>query len=593
MNLRRTKLQDTNRAMVVPLLAMFFVSMGANPPAEAKKSQRSEEPPELTLTKKNKPDSPECVACTKEASKLFAANKAVDALKVLKLNQANCKNSLSFNLLMSTILLRMPTHEKEAAQAAALAVSADPDSVPANFQLAICATAGGDAKQAVTAYEKVVSIDPTNYEAWSGLGTLYEQLHDKTKAKSCAEKAADLEPNSRTAKIRSAQNLFKQGKDASVATELDRLLSDEHLEPEFFIGLAKDALEMQAYAESIRAADKALSAYPKFADLLKTKATAQLWKRQYADGLATISKIDSRNTATDVSAVKAALLLKLGKTKEAQIYTAKIPANTTDEIAALAKGFIAQRNGETSDAIALFENAMRKNQLFAPAHIELARIYLRQGRSEELIAEAREIARSRPFASTAKSFESRLALEEAPRREKMELAVKLAREAVKLNGDDPEALTALALSELKGGKIDSARESIKKALEIEPGNIDVLLANAKLYEGDGNADKRIETLEAIEAIAPGDSEVLIALSQAYCDKGDIAGAIKMLRGKISEAKTDAVVYFALARACDRNGKSKDAAKYYKQSLSTGLTGQRASLAREALKNIGSQPADEN
>lgn len=590
MNLWRVKPEDSKNRLVVPFAVMILLNL-ATTTAEAKRASSNtvEELPAPTVSKKAKPDSPECVACIKEASRLFAGTKSMDALKLLRANQATCKTSIRFNLLLSTILLRMPTHEKEAAQAAATAVSLDPTSMPANFQLAICLTASGETAEAAKAYEKVVAIDPTNYESWSALGTIYDELHDKEKAKSCSAKAAVLEPNSRTAKVRLANNLFKQGKDAAVAAEFEKLTSDDHLEPEFFIGLAKDALDLQAYGESIRAADRALGAYPKLAELLKTKAKAQLWSKKYADGLATISKIDGRSaTDSDVYAIKALLLLKLGRTKEAQVYASKLPVNTTEEIGGLAKAYVAQRQGDTAAAIEQLENAMRHNQMFAPAHIELARIYLRQGRGEEVVEEAREIERSRPYIAAGKSFESRLALEEAPLREKVEQALKLAREAVKLNGEDPDALVALALSELKGGKIESAKASIDKALEIEPGHVDALLANARLYEGDAKSEKRIETLEAIEAVAPGDSEYLFALSQAYCDKGEISTATKMLRGKIAESKVDAVVYFALAKALERSGHSKEAAKYFQQSITEGLKGKREILAKESLKNIGSQ-----
>lgn len=583
MNLWRTKPEDSNHPMVVPFALMILLNLAAMP-AEAKKSgnKEVEEIPAPTVSKKAKPDSPECVACIKEASRLFAGTKSMDALKLLRANQANCKTSIRFNLLLSTILLRMPTHEKEAAEAAATAVSIDPTSMPAAFQLAICLAASGESAEAIKAYEKVVALDPTNYESWSALGMLYDELHDKAKAKSCAAKAAILEPNSRIAKVRLAQNLFKQGKDAAVVAELEKLTSDDHLEPEFFIGLAKDALDLQAYGESIRAADRALGNYPKLAELLKTKAKAQLWSQKYSDGLATISKVNAADQ--EVYSIKALLLLKLGRTKEAQPYVAKLPVNTTEEIGGLARAYMAQRNGETAVAIEQLENAMRHNQTFAPAHIELARIYLRQGRGEDVIEEAREIERSRPYIAAGKSFESRLALEEAPLREKVEQALKLAREAVKINGEDPDALVALALSELKGGKIESAKASIQKALEIEPGHIDALLANARLYEGDANAEKRVETLEAIESIAPGDSEFLFALSQAYCDKGEISSATKMLRGKIAESKVDPLVYFALAKALERSGQMKEAAKYYKQSIAEGLKGKRESLAKESLKN---------
>ena len=351
---------------------------------------------------------------------------------------------------------------------------------------------------------------------------------------------------------------------------------------------------MQAFPESIRAADKALAAYPKLTEVLKTKSTAQLWKREYADGLETISKVDAQaRDDNEVLAIRALHLIKLGKTKDARPLVAKLPEQTSEApLAGLARAYMAERTGDSNEAVKQLESSLRHNQIFAPPHIELARLYLRQGRTEDVTSEAREVARSKAYISSGKAFESRLALEDAPLREKVSEALRLAREAVKLNGDDPEALTAMALSDLKGGKIEAAKASTQKAIEIEPGHVDALLADAKILEGEGKNEKRLEALKALQEIAPGDSEVLSALAEAHCDAGDMTEAIKLLRQQLSEGKSDATVVYALARACERSGRGKEAAKYFKQSLAEGLKGQKASLAREAIKNLGNRPQQE-
>jgi tetratricopeptide (TPR) repeat protein len=573
------------------VLAISCASLISTNPAFAKKEKLNLDP--VPTVKKVKPESPECAACCKEASKLFATGKSTDAYKLLKANQVNCKDSARFNLLLSTLLLRMPSHEKEAAQAAAQAVELDPSSVPALFQLGICQTASGAQEDAAATYEKLVKIDPTNYEAWSALGSLYSDLHETQKSKTCTAKAAVLEPNSRIAKIRTAQNLHKQGKTTAMIAELDRLITDDHLEPEFFIGLAKDALDMQAFAESIKAADRALAVYPNLTELLKTKSTAQLWKRNYNEGLETISRLDpSTRNEPDAMAIRALHLIKLGKTKDAKPLVSKLPTNTSKApLAGLARAYMAERTGDVTEAVNQLESALRINQVFAPPHIELARLYLRQSRAEDVLAEAREVQRSTPYISSGKAFESRLALEDAPARERVAEALRLAREAVKLDGEDPEALVAMGLSDLKGGKIAEARESIQKAIEIEPGNIDVQLAEIKILEGEGKSADRLEALQTLREIAPGDTEVLCALADAHCDGGDMTSAIKLLRQHLDEGAAEPTVIFALARALERSGRGKEASKYFQKSLSDGLKGPKASLAREALKNLGASSSE--
>ncbi|MBX9668140.1 MAG: tetratricopeptide repeat protein [Candidatus Obscuribacterales bacterium] len=553
------------------------------------KNKQSPATEEKSLTKPRKVESAECAECYKGATRLFANGKVIDALRLMKANQEKCRDSMRFHLLLSTILLRNPGHAKEAALAAATAVELEPTSVPGNLQLGLCWMASGDAQKAIDAMENLVKIDPTSYEAWSTLGTLYNEQHDAARSKSCLAKAAVLEPASRMAKLRTVKNLFKQGKPKAVANELARLITDDSLEPEFFIPLSRDALDVEAYDEAIQAADRALGAYPNIAEPVKTKAIAQFYRRDYADGLTTINQlIGAAREDNEAIAVKALLLLKLGKTRDAQTAIAKLPQQARAlPLAGLAWALAAERTGDAEEAIDQLEGTLRHNQIFAPAHIELCRIYLRQGKLEDTRSESGEIARSLLFVSSGKAFESRLALEEAPKRDKMQEALTLARQAIKLDPRDPEAHIALAMCEVKGGKLDSARVAIDTALRIEPGNVDALLTHAKILESEGKSDKSLEALKALRTVANGDGEVLFALSQAYSDKGDFTSALKLLKPYMSE-QADPIVIFALAKTHERAGNIKEAKKYFQESLDGGLKGQRALLAKEALKNLGNE-----
>lgn len=538
--------------------------------------------------KGSKSDSPECAACIKSATALFAQGKNMDAMKLLKNNQEQCKNSERFNLLLSTVLLRMRSHEQEAADAAAIAVHLNPTSTAANMQYGVCLMATGQKPQAIAAFETLTKLDPASYEAWSALSTLYTETGDNEKAKVCGNKASCLEPGSRSARLRTAQNLFKAGNATALSSELGTLIADDDLEPEFFIVLSKEALSMNAYPEAIKAADKALAAYPKATDVIKTKAEAELWNRDYESALKTVARLDPKvKDDVDGNAVKALVLMRLGRTQEAVPVLARIPERTDDSvIATFAKAVAHERNGNVQAAIKGFEGSLSTNQAFGPAHVELARIYLRLGKDDDALTESRESLRSKPFVSSGKAIESRLALEGAPAKEKMDEAMRLAREAMKSNAEDPEALIALGLCELKGARMNAATDLIKRAIEIEPGNIDAQLAQAKLYEGAGDHAKRLEVLKEAQTMAEGDSEVLVALAQAYVDNNDGDSALAVLKQGMAAHKSDAVLAFALARAYERKGNSEEAVKYFKQSLAQGLKGARAILAKEALRHLG-------
>src|SRR5262249_6419917 len=148
------------------------------------------------------------------------------------------------HLLLSTILIRMGGHGEEAEQSAATAAAIAPTSVPAHLQYALVLTGNGNNLKAVEQFEKVVQLEPGSYEAWSSLASLYRALQEDSKADQCASRAADLEPATRTVRLRTLKNLERSGKGPQATAELKRLINNRDYSPEFLQELAGEAMSL-------------------------------------------------------------------------------------------------------------------------------------------------------------------------------------------------------------------------------------------------------------------------------------------------------------------------------------------------------------
>lgn len=579
-------MNDTQIGFSSLLIALLLVT-GTGEPVDARKKTPEQEPGTTASRVPDRAaDSPECKSVIDSAASLFGRGKSMDALDLLSKNKKLCAGSDRYYVLLSTILLRQPGSQAKAAAAAGEAVRLAPDSQTAHLQLGVCLMAAGDNTGAARAFESLTGIDPTSYEAWSALANLYTELGDNEKARSCASKAACLEPESRAARLRTIASLHSQGQMAAMRQELKSLVADDSLEPEFFIVIAEEAERRGAHQEALKATERVLSRYPNNRAVLAVKAKALYFSKRYKESLRIAGALPGGNT--DSQALVALCQLKLGKSSEARKSVESIFKSTpdTDEpLALLARGVIESQDGLYKKALDSLQSALKDNQLFAPAHIELARIYLKQEDIDQAISEAREAARSLDSQASARALEARAVLIEAPERQKMEKALALSGEALKKDADNPEALLARSLCDLKGGHVSSARAAVDRVLAQEPGNVEATVISARILEAEGKGKASLGILEKAHAMAPGEADVVLALADYYRNQGSTQKAIAALRNGTGDGKTVATVAFELAKLLRDEGKEQEAGRFFQLCLEDGIAGPKASAAKQALKEL--------
>ena len=107
---------------------------------------------------------------------------------------------------------------------------------------------------------------------------------------------------------------------------------------------------------------------------LEAKAVSQLWLRQYKGCLETAASMK------EPQEIQALAYLKLGNLKEARAaHQAIAKGSEESRLAQLGGGLIKLRDGNLSEALKKIEGSLAEDQLFAPSHMELARIYLALG----------------------------------------------------------------------------------------------------------------------------------------------------------------------------------------------------------------------
>jgi tetratricopeptide (TPR) repeat protein len=526
----------------------------------------------------------ECREAIKKASGLFAQGKNTEALSILDQIASRCRNSEKLHLLRSTILLRDGNRMQEAAEAAELAAGINKNSLAAQMQLGVASMAANRNSRAIAAFRQANRIDPACYEAWSALGSLYSSTGQEREAALCSAKASCLEPSSRDARLRAARSLRSAGKIDAMESEYKRLLNDDGLEPEFFLVVAREALTSSALAQAIAAADRVLEAYPDNSEMLEIKAQGLLWSRKYDEVLRLLAGLASPSSTA--KAIESLALLQTGNIKEARKKAQEVAAgNEATSLVNLALGMIAARQGKSEDATKHLRASLSDDQLFAPAHIELARHYLQIENAEKSIEEAREIKRNKRYQSTARAMEARAALLSAPDREKMELSVKLSSEAMRLDEKDPEALIASSQCELKKGNIAVAKEQAMKALEIEPGNIDAHLALIESSSSDQGSSKNDANLDKALALAPANPAVLKSVVNSAMDSGELDKGQKALSQALKLNPDEAVLLYCQARLAQKRGDDKAAARALRLGLTRGLSGKIEKEARQTLQEL--------
>ncbi|MBX9722359.1 MAG: hypothetical protein K2X81_13240, partial [Candidatus Obscuribacterales bacterium] len=221
------------------------------------------------------------------------------------------------------------------------------------------------------------------------------------------------------------------------------------------------------------------------------------------------------------------------------------------------------------------------------AHLALSRLNRKQGLLMEATQEAHAAGADKRFEASALALEARSLASEANRADSTSSASKLASQAISLEAENPEALLAESICELHSGKIEEAKKSAAKAATILNADADLNLVLAEIAAKTGNQSLQKDELEKGLKYAANDPELLFELGSLYLKDNKAAEAVPLLRQAVEKRVKGPEICFALAEACEKTGDNGESLKYYKQSLSQGLSGDNSNQAKAAISRLES------
>lgn len=479
--------------------------------AKMSKGKATEEQVKKEVTQ---PEDPGCRDCLKNATKLFAAGKTEEAIETLKAWQDRCPNSLQMQLLLNTMLLRDPKGKDQALKAAQRACQIDQNSMPAHLQAAMTYTMMGDMAQARLEYERVVEIDPSNYDGWMALAEIYGTLHETDKENEAKNKAQNLDPKARAARIQMVQNLDRAGREKSAREELAKLVADNGIPAEAFMAIGENAMAMGYFSEAAACFDRFIAAHNSGPGATKPLSLLTMSHYFAQDGKCneTLSKLKRQGSDSHASymALEGLMALDRGEFETGKNFIQQAGLDTqSDAVVAYALGRLALKDGQYKTAIEKLEDAARLNPAMRASKLWVALANYKDGDYIESMSICRDCTKIKDLAGRAQALELRAKLKDGnSTKQNLSELLQSVETAQRVRSEDSDANLALGYYDLFAKDMGSARERFNKTLEKSPACEDAMIGLAQISKKEGNTDGTSEMLKKALKIAPGDREAL-------------------------------------------------------------------------------------
>lgn len=176
-------------------------------------------------------------------------------------------------------------------------------------------------------------------------------------------------------------------------------------------------------------------------------------------------------------------------------------------------------------AIQEFMTALRLQPRYTEAHLNLARVYLDQGRVEEAkphLAQAMTLA---PESSDANMLVGRVLLKEG----NINTAISFLKKATLIRSENSAAHYHLGVAYSKRAQYDEALRELQTSIYQFRNSAPVYLQMGKVYERQGNGAAAVNAYKQALEIKPELAEAALKLSSHYERRGDLALALEQLK----------------------------------------------------------------